>query len=90
MILEKNNSDALKNENDSLRNQIHEEILAESNLLDPNKQNGTEVRMKRELRHRDPRGRREVRETNEALLRSSSEEMTLTEQSDEVPLSQGQ
>ncbi|KPJ18399.1 Myelin gene regulatory factor [Papilio machaon] len=89
VILEKNNSDALKNENDSLRNQIHEEILAESNLLDPNKQNGTEVRMKRELRHRDPKGRREVRETNEALLRSSSEEMTLTEQSDEVPLSQG-
>ncbi|XP_068622000.1 uncharacterized protein [Battus philenor] len=89
VILEKNNSDALKNENDSLRSQIHEEILAETNLLDPNKQNGTEVRMKRELKgNREARGRRKVRETNEALLRSSSEEMTLTEQSDEVPMSQ--
>ncbi|CAH2056237.1 unnamed protein product, partial [Iphiclides podalirius] len=91
VVLEKNNSDTLKSENDSLRGHVdaHDEILAESNLLDPNKQNGTEARMKRELGgRREERIKREVRETKEALLRSSSEEMTLTEQSDEAPLSQ--
>ncbi|CAG4949617.1 unnamed protein product [Parnassius apollo] len=88
VILEKNNSDTLKKENESLRSQIQEEILAESNWLEPNKQNSTEVRMRREIRGKDMRGKREVRETNEALLRSSSEEMILTEQSDEVPLGQ--
>ncbi|XP_026322620.1 uncharacterized protein LOC113232191 isoform X2 [Hyposmocoma kahamanoa] len=67
----------LKNSEQEIKREefkLHDEIIAESNLLDSAKQNGTEVRLKRAIRAK--------RETNEALLRSSSEEMNLT---DEIP-----
>ncbi|XP_049883679.1 uncharacterized protein LOC126379114 isoform X2 [Pectinophora gossypiella] len=132
IIPEKNNDTLKKDEKDSYKIQ-HDEMIAESNLLDNTKQNGTEVRLKRAVRmrqmHADYQIHREIgatlpvknatstkamktgklfgshklglvkneteirmkrdmrarRETNEALLRSSSEEMTLSEQSDEIP-----
>lgn len=59
---------------EELKNIIHEE-MAESNYLDGNKVNSTySGRMKRNVP--------EIRETNEALLRSSEE--MLIEQSDEI------
>lgn len=59
---------------EELKNIIHEE-MAESNYLDGNKVNSTYGgRMKRNVP--------EIRETNEALLRSSEE--MLIEQSDEI------
>ncbi|XP_045457857.1 uncharacterized protein LOC123668107 [Melitaea cinxia] len=60
VIPEKNTSEIQKND-DSFKNVIHEEILAESNYLD-NKVNGTRLR-------------RNVKESE--LLRSSSEEMVI-------------
>ncbi|KAF9786558.1 hypothetical protein SFRURICE_012166 [Spodoptera frugiperda] len=83
IIPEKNTTESLKSEPESLRNEndsfkkvenLREEIIA--NSLDGSKQNGTEIgsRMKREVR-----GRRETREE----LKSSSEEMILSEQSHE-------
>nr|XP_026483514.1 uncharacterized protein LOC113391683 isoform X2 [Vanessa tameamea] len=81
VIPEKNNSKIQKTENDSLKNAIHEDIMAESNYLEQNKVNGSESGRLR----RDVRGKltRDIRETNEALLRSSSEEMII-EQSEEI------
>ncbi|KAG6455879.1 uncharacterized protein LOC115447169 isoform X1 [Manduca sexta] len=58
-----------KNNSESLQYKLNEEINAESNFLDSNKQNVSEVRHRREAKDE---------------IRSSSEEMTLSEQSREV------
>jgi hypothetical protein len=78
LIPERNNTEPLKSENDSFK-AIHVDIIAESNLLDSNKQNLTEngTRMKRSV----GKGR-VVRQTNEAI--GSSEEITMNEQSEEI------
>ncbi|KAI8433369.1 hypothetical protein MSG28_015410 [Choristoneura fumiferana] len=79
IIPEKNNSETLKQENESFKTRLHEEMMAESNLLDPNKMNLTD-----NLSGRVRRNVRRKRETNEALSKSSSEEMVLNDQSYEM------
>lgn len=79
IIPEKNNSETLKQDNDSFKTRLHEEMMAESNLLDPNKMNLTD-----NLNGRVRRSVRRKRETNEALSKSSSEEMVLNDQSYEM------
>ncbi|XP_052738755.1 uncharacterized protein LOC112045120 isoform X1 [Bicyclus anynana] len=83
-IPEKNTSKVQKTDNESLKNQINDEMIAESNFLDANKVNvtETEVRVKREVKEKIVL-RRIVRESNEAILRSSSEDMNI-EQSEEI------
>ncbi|KAL0809320.1 hypothetical protein ABMA28_011530 [Loxostege sticticalis] len=89
LTLERNNSEPLKSENESFKSQLHNvDIIAESNLLDSNKQNLTEngTRMKRGVRVVRRVGTigavRVVRQTNEAILGSSEENLSL--QSEEI------
>ncbi|XP_028174851.1 uncharacterized protein LOC114363360 [Ostrinia furnacalis] len=83
-----NNTEPLKSENESFKSQLHNvDIIAESNFLDSNKQNLTEngTRMKRGVRlvrRIGPGTVRVVRQTNEAILGSSDENLSL--QSEEI------
>ncbi|XP_060808876.1 uncharacterized protein LOC106143034 [Amyelois transitella] len=77
---EKNNSETLKID-EALKAQLHDEIIAESNLLE-SKQNVTEGRMKRGVSFGV---KRVSRQTSQAVLKGSSEEMNLSEsECDEV------
>ncbi|KAM3955671.1 uncharacterized protein ACR2FA_010388 [Aphomia sociella] len=81
---EKNHS-SFKNDNDSFKRQLHEEIIAESNLLDSNKQNGTDNgRMKRDIAQVLGVVKRTARQTNQEVLKSSSEENFNDEECDKV------
>ncbi|XP_053621930.1 uncharacterized protein LOC128681784 isoform X2 [Plodia interpunctella] len=73
---EKNNSESLKID-EALKVQLHDEIIAESNLLESTKQNVTEGRMRRAVSFGVVK--RVSRQTNQAVLKSSSEELNLSE-----------
>ncbi|CAH2988312.1 unnamed protein product [Chilo suppressalis] len=81
LILERNNSEPVKSDNDSFKG-IHVDIIADSNLLDSNKQNLSDnaTRMKRSVKVN--RLVRVVRQTNEAM--GNSEEISIGEQSEEI------